>query len=867
MNFNPSARYQPQEIEAKWQRRWAERGLFATRWEEGRRKYYYLDMFPYPSGNLHVGHVRNYTIGDLIARYHYMRGANVLHPMGWDAFGLPAENAAIKHKVHPREWTQKCIARMRQQLGQLGFSFDWGREINTCEPEYYRWTQWLFLQFYRRGLAYRRLSPVNWCPSCQTVLANEQVHGGACERCGTPVVKRQFEQWFFKTTAYAQQLLDDLELLEHWPERVKVMQRNWIGRSEGVEFKFALKGKNFDLPVFTTRIDTVYGVTYVVLAPEYPDLPLIVEGTGREAEVEAFVQRCLAQSEAERAAATLEKEGIFTGTYAVHPLTQEEVPIWVANYVLMEYGTGAIMAVPAHDQRDFEFAQKYNLPIRVVINPPGGKLEAETMIAAYEEDGFQVNSGPFDAMPNREAMEAIADYMEERGIGQRQVNYRLRDWCLSRQRYWGCPIPIIYCDECGIVPVPEEDLPVLLPEEVEFRAEGGNPLAQCESFVHTTCPQCGQAARRETDTMDTFVDSSWYFLRYASPHAQEAPFAKKEIERWLPVDQYVGGIEHATMHLIYARFFTKVLYDLGLVPFREPFTRLFTQGMICKETFLCPRCYEYFQREEIDEEHRCPQCGAELERRVEKMSKSIGNIVTADEVREKYGADTARVYILFVGPPDQDAEWSDQGVEGVYRFLNRVWRLVAPRTQHYLSEWREQLREAELTPEQQLIRRRTHQTIHRVTRDLERFSFNTAVSRLMELVNAVLPFAQENLSQPIVCAHDALVFSEAVENLLLLLSPFAPHIADELWERLGKRGSTYLASWPEADPEWVREEEITIVVQVNGKLRDRLLVPADISEEELKARALASPKVRRYVDGKEVRRIVVVPRRLVNIVV
>ncbi|MCS6862159.1 MAG: leucine--tRNA ligase, partial [Abditibacteriales bacterium] len=644
-------RYDFRRIEAKWQQRWAQADLFRTRAEPGRRKFYYLDMFPYPSGKLHMGHIRNYTIGDVVARYRVMRGDNVLHPMGWDAFGLPAENAAIKNQTHPRDWTWRCIADMKQQFQQMGIAFDWHHEISTCEPDYYKWTQWFFLKFFEQGLAEKKRSFVNWCPKCATVLANEQVKQGLCERCDTAVTKKEMEQWFFKTTAYAQQLLDDLDILEQWPERVKAMQRNWIGRSEGVQFKLQVgrqEGKleacATEIEVFTTRIDTVYGVTYMVLAPEHPLVAELTKGTEREAAVQAFVQECLAQSEIDRAAADVEKKGIFTGAYAINPMTHEAVPIWVANYVLMEYGTGAIMAVPAHDQRDFEFAKRYNLPIRVVIQPEGVTLNAEEMTEAYVGDGVQVNSGQFNGLPNRVAMTAIAEFMEQEGIGRRVVNYRLRDWCLSRQRYWGAPIPIVYCDRCGIVPVPEKDLPVRLPTDVEFKV-GVNPLATSETFVNTTCPQCGGTARRETDTMDTFVDSSWYFLRFASPHTDTAAFDREEVAFWLPVDQYVGGVEHATMHLIYARFFTKVLHDLGLVSFREPFPRLFTQGMVNMMFFRCQACgHDAMEAREDGEVLRCLKCHSDqIVRCVEKMSKSIGNQVTADFVCETYGADTGRL--------------------------------------------------------------------------------------------------------------------------------------------------------------------------------------------------------------------------------
>ncbi|MBI3922036.1 MAG: leucine--tRNA ligase [Armatimonadetes bacterium] len=859
--------YDIQQIERKWQQRWKEKNLFATRNDPGRRNFYYLDMFPYPSGKLHMGHMRNYTIGDVVARYHVMRGENVLHPMGWDAFGLPAENAAIKNQTHPREWTHACIAEMHNQFGQMGISFDWDREISTCEPEYYGWNQWLFLQMYRRGLAYRRGSFVNWCPSCATVLANEQVKQGLCERCDALVTKKQLEQWFFKITDYAQQLLDDLEALEHWPERVKTMQRKWIGRSEGVQFRFTLPGLDSAIEVFTTRIDTVFGVTFMVLAPEHPLVEALLRDSDREAEARAFVQKCMAQSEIERGSAEVAKEGVFTGQYAVSPVNGEQVPIWIANYVLMEYGTGAVMAVPAHDQRDFEFARQYGIPVRAVIQPEGEVVDGETMEEAYVEAGVQVNSGQFDGLSNIEAQTAIAKFMESSGIGRRTVNYRLRDWCLSRQRYWGTPIPILYCDTCGLLPAPEDQLPVLLPTDVEFTV-GVNPLTTSPTFAQTSCPQCGGSARRETDTMDTFVDSSWYMLRFASPHAGTAPFDRDDVERWLPVDQYVGGVEHATMHLIYARFFTKVLNDLGLVKFREPFTHLFTQGMIGKATYWCSSCRKYLNppadlaEPEAGKTAACPSCEKSLERRVEKMSKSIGNLVTADSMCQTYGADTARTYVLFVGPPDNDGEWSDEGVSGVYRFLNRVWRLVALHAEGFDPDWRNHVGEG--GEEYKTVRRKVHQTAQKVTRDIERFAFNTGISAMMELVNVLTPFA-ERIGQDPTLATKA-VFSEAVEYLILGLSPFAPHLSEELWALIGKQGSAYQAAWLDADPELAKEEEVTIVVQLNGKVRDRLLVQRAASRQALEQLALDSPVIKTHLDGKNVRKVIVVPDKLVNIV-
>jgi leucyl-tRNA synthetase len=826
-------RYDFRTIEPKWQRIWRERRLFEVRRSAERPKFYYLDMFPYPSGELHMGHMRNYVIGDVLARYLHMRGYNVLHPMGWDAFGLPAENAAIARGIHPREWTRQCIANMRRQFDQIGISYDWTKEISTCEPEYYRWNQWLFLQMYRRGLAYRGAAPANWCPSCQTVLADEEVVAGECRRCGTRVEKRRMEQWFFAITRYADRLLQDLELLTGWPERVRVMQRNWIGRSEGVQFALQVEGREEKIEVFTTRIDTIYGLTYVVLAPEHPLVEKIIAGRPQAEAVRRFCQEAMAEDIAARADAAAEKRGVWTGAYCLHPLTGARVPIWVGNYVLMEYGTGAIMAVPAHDQRDFEFARTYGLPIVVVIQPPGQELKPETMTAAWEGDGVQVNSGPFTGLPNTEAKQRIADYLEERGLGRRAVNYRLRDWLVSRQRYWGTPIPIVYCDRCGTVPVPEEELPVLLPEVADYTPGGRSPLENAVEWVNTTCPQCKGPARREVDTLATFVDSSWYFLRYPSPHYDQGPFDPAEVEYWLPVDKYVGGIEHAVQHLLYARFITKVLYDLGYVSVQEPFRELFTQGMIYKD-------------------------GA-------KMSKSLGNVVSTDYICDRYGADTGRTFILFVGPPEQDAEWSDQGVEGVFRFLNRVWRLILGRRDLYMADWRAHLPALEeLTDAQRAMRRKTHQTIRAVTEDIETMHLNTAVSALMELTSELQAFADAVSGGGEVAKA---VFSEAAEHLVLLLSPFAPHLADELWQRLGHERTTWEESWPTYDEAVAARETITIVVQVNGKVRDRLQVPAGSDMDQVAELALQQPNVQRHIAGRQVRQVVKVQDRLVNIVV
>jgi len=822
--------YDFQAIEARWQQYWRELDLFRTTRREDRPKFYYLDMYPYPSGELHMGHVRNYIIGDAFARYKTMQGFNVLHPMGWDALGLPTENAAIKFGIHPVEWTRRCVANMKRQFDRLGISYDWSREIDTSDPEYYRWTQWLFLQLYKRGLAYRAPGLVNWCESCGTVLANEQVKNGCCERCDTEVVKKDLEQWFFAITKYAEALLEDLALLTEWPERVVRMQEHWLGRSEGFSFRVAIEGQDEAMEVFTTRIDTVYGVTFMVLAPEHPLVGKLTAGTEREEEVAQFCRKAMAESTIARSDEEAEKRGVFTGAWAIHPLTGARVPIWVANYVLMDYGTGAIMGVPAHDQRDFEFARKYDLPVVVVIQPEGEQLDGASMEQAYLGDGIQVNSGEFSGLPNRQAMEKIADYMEARGLGHRDVNWRVRDWCISRQRYWGAPIPIIYCAQCGTVPVPEEDLPVLLPENVEVTVTGNSPLARCPEFINTTCPTCGGPAQREADTMDTFVYSAWYYLRYPSPHETEGPFNRDDVRYWLPVDQYVGGIEHATGHLLYSRFITKVLHDLGWVDFREPFTSLFTQGMVYKD-------------------------GA-------KMSKSKGNVVTPDEINERYGADTGRVFSLFMGPPEQDTEWSDEGVVGAYRFLWRVWRLVVDDPGRYLADWAQHL-PAEGSAAQRALRRKTHQTIIKVSDDFERMAFNTAVAAIMELANELSNFAGRASDQP----ADRAVFSEGITTLLLLLSPIAPHICDELWDRLGLPAPILRQPWPQADPAVAAEEQVTIAVQVMGKLRDSIQVPVGTDMDHVVELALASEKVQRHLQGKQVVKTVKVPGRLINFVV
>ena len=783
-------------------------------------------MFPYPSGPAHMGHVANYTLGDVVARYSARTGYTVLHPMGYDAFGLPAENAAISGGIQPAVWTRQNIELIRSDLKRLGYAYDWSRELLTCDPEYYRWTQWFFLKMYERGLAYKADAAANWCPSCNTVLANEQVlSDGSCERCGTYVVSKRLNQWFFRITDYAERLLDDIDLLEEWPERVLAMQRNWIGKSRGADVEFTLVSTGEKIRIYTTRPDTLFGVTFFLLAPEHPLVDRLAGDAGSEQEVAAFRDRIAGRTEFERTAIDAEKDGLFLGDYVINPVNGEKVPVYTANFVIMEYGTGAVMAVPAHDQRDFEFARKYGLPVSVVIQPPDAELVAEEMTGAYEDEGIMVDSGEFTGTPNEEGKEAVCDQLERNGWGSRAVNYRLRDWLVSRQRYWGTPIPIIYCDSCGTVPVPEEDLPVILPEDLELGEGGKSPLATDESFLRAPCPRCGGTGRRESDTMDTFVDSSWYYFRYVSPREDEGPFDKEEVEYWMPVDQYIGGIEHAIMHLLYSRFFTKVIYDIGLIGFKEPFSRLLCQGMITKD-------------------------GA-------KMSKSKGNVVTPDGYLDRLGADSLRLYIIFMGPPEVDKDWSDRGVEGASRFLRRVWRMVHERYLPFIEKGSAPSKE---DARHRALRGLTQRTVRDVTRDVEQFAFNTAVSFIMELVNGIYTYTSE-------AAPDTEVLREAVEAVLSLLAPFAPFICEELWQALGNDESIHLQPWPSFDQDLARPEVITLVVQVNGKVRDRLTVPADMSLEEMEQRALACENAQRFMGDGQVKKVIVVPGKLVNIVV
>ncbi|MGH7798717.1 MAG: leucine--tRNA ligase [Candidatus Binatia bacterium] len=861
------SRYNFKESEATWQALWAEHRCFAAQEDTRRPKYYVLEMFPYPSGRIHMGHVRNYSIGDVVARYKRMRGFNVLHPMGWDAFGLPAENAAIERGVHPELWTQENIVYMKNQLQRIGLSYDWDRELATCEPEYYRWNQWIFTQFFKKGLASKKNSFVNWCPSCETVLANEQVVDGACWRCDSAVVQQELEQWFFRITDYAEELLADLDKLKGWPDKVLTMQRNWIGKSIGAEIDFPLVGHDGALRIFTTRPDTIFGATFVSLAVEHSLALKLAGGTPQQRVVEAFIERVGKISQARRGEDEGEKEGVFTGAYCRNPFTGENIPIYLANFVLMEYGTGVIMAVPGHDQRDFEFARKYHLPIRVVIQPRDREIKGPELTEAYVDEGVMVDSGEFSGLANTQGKEKIAAHAESKGWGKKAIRYRLRDWGVSRQRYWGTPIPIIYCDPCGTLAVPESDLPVELPKDVPFTGKGGSPLRESKSFSQVACPKCGGAARRETDTMDTFVDSSWYFLRYTSANFTAAPFDVDKGRYWMAVDQYIGGVEHAVLHLLYARFFTKALRDLGLAKVDEPFTNLLTQGMVSKETYRCAEHGWLFRGDLIGSERDGWQC-AECHRpvtlgRVEKMSKSKKNIIEPEDLISRYGADTARLFTLFAAPPEKDLEWSDQGVEGAYRFLSRLWRLIFQQRDLWANPAGSN-GTGELSPELRDLRRMIHRTIQKVTDDIEeRFHFNTAVAAIMELLNALSAAAQRGDDS----SAGREIRKQGLETVVLLLAPFVPHAASELWQELGHAERVDDAPWPRYSAEALEEETLLIVVQVNGKVRGKITVPAGVTQERIETDALSDPKVAGLLDGKKIGRVVYVPRRLVNIVV
>jgi leucyl-tRNA synthetase len=856
-------RYDPQELELKWQAVWEKEGLFKVAEDPSKEKYYLLEMFPYPSGKIHMGHVRNYTIGDVVARYKRMCGMNVLHPMGWDAFGMPAENAAIENRTHPARWTYQNIEAMKAQLKRMGFSYDWNRELATCDPTYYRWEQLVFLKMYEKGLAYKKRTHVNWCEKCQSVLANEQVENGCCWRhTDQEVTIKEMDSWFLKITDYAQEILDYCDRLPGWPERVLTMQKNWIGKSHGAIIRFPLVGSDLAIEVFTTRQDTLYGATFLCFAPEHPMVKEMVKGLPQEGEVLSFVERTLRMASYMRTADFTAKEGVPTGRSCVNPVTGEKIPILVANFVLFDYGTGAIMGVPTHDQRDFEFAKKYGLPLRVVISPPDRELREEAMTEAYVDEGILVNSGPFNGQQNLDALDGIATYLEERGLGYKTVNFRLRDWGISRQRYWGAPIPVIYCDRCGTVPVPEEDLPVVLPLDLDMRPNGGSPLPFEPSFYQTACPRCGGKARRETDTMDTFVESSWYFDRYACPEYDQGPLDPERVDYWMPVDQYIGGIEHAILHLLYSRFYTRVLRDLGYLKVREPFTRLLTQGMVCKETQACPQ-HGYLYPGEV-RDNRCQHCGKDvIVGKTLKMSKSKKNVVDPQELIDEYGADTVRMFCLFASPPEKDLEWSDQGVEGSYRFLSRVWRLLVDNLER-LSSVPSYRGEKALPESLKAVHRKTHLTIKKVTRDIEdRFHFNTAISAVMELVNEV----NQLLNTP--GAEGALTWSvvrEAVETVVVLLSPVVPHMTEELWHRLGHRGHLIQVPWPTYREEALEVETKLIVLQVNGKVRSRIELPTSLSRKEIEAAALADERVQQFVGGKAIKKVVVVEGKLVNVV-
>lgn len=827
-------KYHPEKIEEKWQETWKESRCFEVEVDSQKPKYYVLEMFPYPSGKIHMGHVRNYSIGDVVARFMSMRGYNVMHPMGWDAFGLPAENAAIKNETHPAEWTYGNIAEMREQLQRLGYSYDWRREVASCRPEYYKWEQLFFLKFLEKGLIYRKNSPVNWCPGCNTVLANEQVEEGLCWRCDAEVEQKDMEQWFLRITDYADELLADLDTLDKgWPERVIAMQRNWIGKSYGAELTFSVKDSDETVNVFTTRPDTLFGATFMSLAAEHPLVEKLIAGYDKAEDVREFVNKVRNMDRIKRGADDLEKEGIFTGAYCINPVTGREMPIYVANFVLMGYGTGAVMAVPAHDQRDYEFASKYDLPMQVVINPPdrhenGEVLSTTELDAAYSDPGILVNSGEFDGMENEAAKKAVVEHLDKSGLGKMTVNYRLRDWNVSRQRFWGAPIPVIYCDSCGVVPVPESELPIKLPEDAQARKDGKSPLPHMESFVNCTCPKCGGAARRETDTLDTFFESSWYFFRYCDARNEQAPWDAEAVDYWMPVDQYIGGIEHAILHLLYARFFTKVLRDMGLVKNDEPFANLLTQGMVLKD-------------------------GG-------KMSKSKGNVVDPHAMIARYGADATRLFILFASPPVKELEWSDQGIEGAYRFLNRLWRLV--------EELQDVLTAVAavsfINPESEAaksLRRKEHETVKRVTYDIENhFQFNTAIAAVMELVNELYQTKDELKTS----APEAL--SSAISTVLTVLSPVAPHICEELWHVLGHTCALAESEWPKHDEAALVLDEVTVVVQVNGKVRGKLNVPNNAPKDDVEKIAMEQENVVKHIEGKTVRKVIVIPNKLVNIV-
>lgn len=856
-------KYTPSEIETKWQKQWEADRLFIAEEGSGRKKFYCLTMYPYPSGVLHMGHVINYTLGDVVVRYKLLRGFNVVSPMGWDSFGLPAENAAIRTGVHPHDFTERNITKMKQQMARAGWGYDWKREVATSHEDYYRWTQWFFLQFLKHGLAVKKTAPVNWCESCKTVLANEQVKDGGCERCGTEVIQHDMSQWFFTMSKYAQRLLDGHQTLRgKWPDAVLAMQEEWIGRSEGASVIFKVTETGEDLPVFTTRPDTLFGVTFMSIAPEHPIIEKLVRKTEHEARVMPAVMEMRRQGTSEIERLEKEKTGVWTGFHVTNPVNGDKVPLWVANFALMSYGTGAVMAVPAHDQRDFEFASKYSIPVKVVIKPDNRDLEPGSMQEAYVDPGTMIHSGPFDGRNNRQAMPDIIRWLEEQGHGKGTVNYRLRDWLISRQRYWGAPIPVIYCDTCGTVPVPEEDLPVRLPKDVKFSKDGGNPLASSESFLKCDCPSCGKPARRETDTMDTFVDSSWYFLRYCDPANSSLPFDRERTEKWMPVEQYIGGIEHATMHLIYARFFTMVLKDLGLVDFEEPFARLFCQGMVCKTAYRC-RTHKWLREDQVKGERKgdeiidgiCSECGEPVHSEMTKISKSKLNVVDPDAMFDRFGADTVRLYMLSDAPPDKMQVWSASGINGSWRMLNRLWSLATENIGSMAPIG--SATPGDLDTDNRGLRRKAHQCIIRVTDAIEGgFHFNTAIAGCNELLNQFRSVKSQ--------VHPA-VMREVFETVIRVMAPIVPHFSEELWHRMGHSESIFSAGWPEPDTAAAAEDELEIPIQINGKVRSRIRVPVDIGKEALEAAALANSDTIKHLEGKTVRKVIVVPGKLVNI--
>ncbi len=864
-------RYQPQSVEPKWQAFWKEKNVFKVKKDTSKEKYYLLEMFPYPSGKIHIGHVRNYTIGDVVVRYKRMKGFNVIHPMGWDAFGMPAENAAIDNNTHPATWTYENINAMREQLKKMGFSYDWDREIATCHPEYYRWEQWLFLKMLEKKMAYRKESYVNWCEKCQTVLANEQVEQDKCWRCSQTVQQKKLWQWFFKITDFAEDLLIHCDKLPGWPDKVTIMQKNWIGRSVGSALKFKIHGKDEDIVVFTTRPDTVFGATFMCLAPEHPLVETLSMGTDQEEQIKIFVKKISSQERSAEGLEKYDKEGVFTGVFCINPATGKKIPVYTANFVLMEYGTGAIMSVPSGDQRDFDFARKYNLEIIPVVQPEGEEFDGDTMEEAYTGEGVIVNSGEFSGLGSSEAMDVMTAWLEKKGRGKKTISFRLRDWGISRQRYWGTPIPVIHCPDCGIVPVPEADLPIKLPEDVNLPEKGGSPLPTLDYFTKATCSVCGREdAKRDTDTMDTFVESSWYYLRYCSPRFEQGMFDPDEVKYWAPVDQYIGGVEHAVLHLLYSRYFMRVLHSFGMIDFKEPFTRLLTQGMVCKETMTCPE-HGYLFPEEAQKNAKgdleCTKCNSYVELgRVIKMSKSKKNVVDPNELLEQYGADITRLFCLFAAPPERDLEWNEDGVEGSNRFVNRVWRLAMECLEKIdgFESYRGAAQNLSSSQAKDLYIK-ANQTIKKVTDDIDQsFHFNTAISAVMELVNDLYAVDLGSTTH-----EQKKVIMFCLENIILLLSPITPHFCEELFQKMGNKESVLEQSWPNYREDSLKTDEILVVIQVNGKLRSKFMISAGDDEALIKETALADEKIKKYIKDKKLKKIIIIRKKqtLVNIVV